>query len=294
MSVLIKKTLEPFSKYFKIKGLIEVIVNQSGEVITETAKGWKYHKDSAITQSALSHMATILASVSGQKFDDENPLLATHIPEYGYRIQIVGAGLCDSGIALSIRVGTSQVFDIDSYMNKDSAAKLIQSVKKGKNILIVGGTGTGKTTFINSLVVHIQDDQRLLTVEDTKELIIPHRNVLRLVKSKSGTDIGSVSYSDIINACVRFRPDRIILGEIAIDSTLPFFRLLNTGHGGTMATLHADDADKAIDALILNARLAGAGGDKEDIREYCTKTLDVIVQIHVEKGRKFIAEAKYL
>lgn len=291
---LIEKTLEPFAKYFKTKGLIEVIINKPCEVVLETREGWIVKKDPNLTLKNLTHMATLLASISGQKFDDENPLLATHIPEYGFRIQVLGGALVDSGFALSIRVGTSQVFPLDSYMEKTESDKLIQAIIDGKNMLIVGGTGSGKTTLINSMVTHINDNYRIVTIEDTKELIIPQENTTRIIKSKSGTDLASISYSDIINACVRIRPDRILVGEISIDNTMPFLRLLNTGHGGTMATIHANTADKGIDALVINAKLADAGGNDSDIRDYALSALDVLLFIHRDKDRKFKVECKYL
>lgn len=295
MSVLIKKTLEPFTKYFKVKDLIEVIINVPGEVWLETPQGWTHKKDDAFTLKALENMATILATESGQKFDDNNPLLATHLPEYGYRIQVLGGSIVDTKIALSIRVGTARQFPLDSYMNEVDAEKLIEAVNNKKNILVVGGTGSGKTTFVNSLINAIDVSERVVSVEDTKELIIPQPNQTRIIKSKSGSDIGQVSYADIINAVVRIRPDRIIFGEIAIDSTMPYLRLLNTGHGGSMATLHADSEDKAIDALILNAILSGGlTGDREHVEKYVMNTLDLICFIKRTKDRKFIVTNKFI
>jgi len=156
---------------------------------------------------------------------------------------------------------------------------------------VSGGTSSGKTTFFNSLITHIPQETRIIAIEDTQELRIDQPNVVRIIKSKTGTDIAKVTYEDIINSCMRMRPDRLLLGELDIGNTAPFLRLLNTGHGGSMSTLHADGPNQALEALELNARLAGLEGP---VDRFARSGIDIIVHIKRESRKKFAAEVVYL
>ena len=246
MSALLRKHLKPFEKYFLMPGLVEICVNEPEYVYLETIDGWSHKKDSNLKKESLIFLAEALATYSGQTFNDENPLLSTAIPEYGYRIQVIGGGLVESAIALSIRVGTARKFPLESYMDPSQAKMVIKAIKDNKNILVAGGTSSGKTTFINSIISYIDNATRIVCIEDTKELVFPQPNTVRILKSKTGTDLGNVTYRDIINSVMRFRPDRIIMGELDIENTVPFLRLLNTGHGGSLSTIHADSTSEAI------------------------------------------------
>ncbi|MBW1615591.1 MAG: Flp pilus assembly complex ATPase component TadA [Deltaproteobacteria bacterium] len=292
MSALLKRHIEPFEKYFSRKGIIEISINKPGEVWLETAQGWEKKKDPSMSLQNLNDFAQVLATYQGQKFSENIPLLSTSIPGWGYRIQVVSGALSESGIAISIRIAQARKFELIDYMSKTEATKLKKAVEANKTILVAGGTGSGKTTFLNSLICYILKETRLLVIEDTKELITDnHDNVVRLIKSKTGTDIAKISYKDIINSCVRLRPDRLLLGELDIENTVPFLRLLNTGHGGSMSTIHADGAKQAIEAIILNARLNGLG-DIEAIRQYALQAIDIIVFIERLPGRKFKAKSE--
>jgi type IV secretion system protein VirB11 len=276
VSALLAQHLRPFEKYFKRADVVEVCINRPEEVYLETLTGWEVKQDKALTLSALKGLAHILATVTGQKFSEEIPTLATSIPGYGFRIQVVSGAMVESGISMSIRVARARRYPLDGYMSKAEAEALTAAVVGGKNILVAGGTSSGKTTFLNSLIQLIPPGLRLLTVEDSRELVVDHPNSVNLMKSKSGSDIAKVSYKDIINVCMRLRPSRILLGELDIENTVPFLRLLNSGHGGSMATIHADSPQEAFSAMVLNAQLAGLVGPVED---YARRALDVIVHL---------------
>jgi type IV secretion system protein VirB11 len=291
---LIKLALAPLEPYFKMDGLVELCINKPEEVWLETNKGWELKKDKSITLNWFNSFAHALATDAGQKYDAFTPVLSTHIPKYGFRLQAVGGDLVDSKMSLSIRVGTSSLYEMSSYMHEDKAQALIDAIMSKKTVLVAGGTSSGKTTFLNSVINLIPRDQRLLVIEDTKELIIPHGNFTRMMKSKSGTDLAGVTYKDIINACMRMRPDRLIMGELDIDNTMPFLRIINTGHGGSLATVHADSTQGAIDALVLNARLSGALGTDEDIRRYALKSIHVIVHLERLSRTEYVANVEYI
>jgi type IV secretion system protein VirB11 len=294
MKPLIKQALAPLEPYFKTKGLVEICINRPEEIWLEGQDGWTSKKDKSLTLEWFDNFSSIIATSAGQKYDEFTPVLSTHIPHYGYRLQVTGGDLVESKMSLSIRVGTSSLFPINSYMDEEQANRLIESVLSSKTILVAGGTSSGKTTFLNSLINIIPQDHRLIAIEDTKELIVPHRNFTRMLKSKSGTDLAGVTYKDIINCCVRMRPDNLLMGELDIDNTMPFLRIINTGHGGSLATVHADSTSGAIDAIVLNARLSGALGTDEDIRRYALKSIDIIVHLKRLTRAKYIATVEYI
>lgn len=308
-SALLSQHLKPLEPFLKKSGVVEISINGAGGVWLETSKGWQYKEVKELTLSNLNYLAEVLATLSGQVFSDTVPILATHLPYYGFRMQALGGSLVDSGFAASIRCGAAKTFPLEGYFGHapdpvkptkapeqsgvivEGVDELYNAIKTNKNILVSGGTGTGKTTFINSVIKHIDLDTRIITIEDTKELNLPHKNCVRILKSKTGTDMAKITYKDIINACMRLRPDRLILGEIDIENTVPFLRLLNTGHSGCLSSVHAESPDQAIDALVLNAELAGLQGN---IRQYALQSLDLIVHLSRDSKRNFKAEFKYL
>lgn len=320
MSALLKQHLKPFERYFKRPGLVEVCINQPGEIWLETITGWERVEDKALSTQALNDMAGSLATSRGQRYDPiKIPLLSTTIPVLGHRIQVIGGGLLDTlpngdqKIAISIRLSLARRFSLASYFDplptghgdlkkektfSNPVENLEAMVRSGKTILVVGGTGSGKTSYINSLLPFIPKETRLVTVEDSKELAVDHPNRVGIIKSKSGTDIAQATYKDIIGACMRIRPDRLLMGELDIDNTAPFLRLLNTGHAGCMATLHADSPEEAIEAIVQNAILSGQIANNPDyVRNYAKKALDAVVFIKRHEGRHFratVVDAKNL
>jgi type IV secretion system protein VirB11 len=291
LSPLLERNLEPLAGYLRTPGLIELCINKPGEVLLETADGWTRKRAPELDLKTLMHLARTLATESGQEFSDHVPMLSCFLPGYGYRVQVIAGAMTDSGFSLSIRAGAARTFPLESYMPKADAQRLEAAVRARKNILISGGTSTGKTTMLNSLLKFMDPEDRVITVEDTKELIVPNHNAVRILKSKTGTDIAAISYKDIINACMRLRPDRILMGELDVENTPPFLRLINTGHAGSMTTVHADSPREAIDAICMNAQLAGHSGPVE---RYATKALDIVVQLERVSRTKVRARAEYI
>ncbi len=301
-SAILHKKLAILEPYLKKRGLIELSINRPGEVWLETASGWQVINDSNLTLSALMSLAKLLATESGQDFDEITPLLSLNLPKYDYRTQVVASYAADSAFCLSIRVSYTQDVKIEQYgfynnlektskkLKKinNSTEQLLNLISNKSNILISGGTSSGKTTLLNALIKKIDKKERIITIEDTKELIVCQKNNVRLIKSKTGTDVAKISYEDLINASLRLRPDRILLGEIDIENTTRFLRILNTGHSGSLATIHANSPIDAIDALVMNAKLSGFKGNDDTIRKYAINYLDAIIQIKKTADRKFI------
>ena len=280
ISALLEKTLEILKPYLKKKDIVEISINEPGVVWMEQINGyWIMKKDKKLTLNNLLNLTKILATEAGQEFSDEVPMLSLSLPAYGHRLQVISGASVDSGFALSIRLGTAKELSLSSWFNYEQIKTLKQYIKDRKTILVSGGTGSGKTTLLNSLLREIDHKDRIITLEDSKELIVKQPNVVRLLKSKTGTDTAKLSYKNFINVIMRFRPDRILLGEIDIENTPNFLRLINTGHDGSFATIHANSINAAISALVMNCALSGqVSGTDEQIKQYATEHIDVIIQ----------------
>ncbi len=282
------------------KDAIEVCINRPEEVWIETAKGWERKVIKGLTAQAFHDFLSTLATEQQQAFSDSVPFLATTIPGYDFRIQGVGGAVAADGVCIAIRCGRAQRFPIEPYFSdQDAARRLIELVKRGGNILVAGPTGSGKTTFLNSLLQYIPLQLRLALVEDAKELVVDHPNHFRLLKSKSGTDIAKVTWEQIVDALMRLRPDGILFSEIDIRNTVVFLLLMNTGHKYCFATIHANEgANQAIKRMVLNAQLGGLSGGPELVREYATQELDAVVFVKKEEipgqGRKYSATVEFL
>ena len=293
MSALLDNHLAILKPYLSRKDIVEVSINKPGEVWLETEhKGWQCRKDSKLTLSRLLHLAKVLATEAGQEFSDEVPMLSLSLPKYGYRLQVVSGSAVDSKFSLSIRVSAALDIPLSSWFSAEEEAYIKTLIAKRSTMLISGGTGSGKTTLLNALLREIDAKDRIITLEDSRELIVRQPNHVRLIKSKTGTDVASLSYKDFINAIVRLRPDRILLGEIDVENTANFLRLINTGHDGSFATIHANSTEAAIDALVQNCELGGFKGSAESIRRYALQHINYIIQVRRTAKRTFSAEIR--
>jgi len=287
---LLRTYLAPLEPYLaKTDTYFDLCVQKEGQVCLKTIHGdpeWEIIKDPKVKISLLHDLGRTLASYKGQKFSDEYPILATTIPGYNFRILCMSGSVVGTGFCLSIRMGMASKYPLESYFEGEDLQRIHELLETGKSMAVVGGTGSGKTTLINSMLDTIDLDKRVITIEDSAELAPPHENWVQMLKSKSGTDLGQVTYKDMINASLRLRPDIILVGELDIENTMPFLRIINTGHSGCMTTLHADGPDEAFEAMSMNAALCGYNMDAA--YKYAKKALEYIVFIRREKSN-FIA-----
>ncbi|MBI9095272.1 MAG: Flp pilus assembly complex ATPase component TadA [Sphaerochaeta sp.] len=261
-TALLESYLAPLEPYLKHPDIIDVCIQEEGVVRLQTIHGnppWIVKRDKAITFRLLNHLAEQLAVSTGQKFHNvEHPRLSTSIPGYGYRVQILGSGVVGCGFAMSIRVAKARRFPLSHYFNAEDEAYVRNAIERGTLILIVGGTGSGKTTLMNSLLECFPEDHRIFTIEDAKELVPTQKNVVDILVSKNKTDVAKYSYEDAIDDALRMNPDAILLGEITVGNSEPFLNLSNTGHGTSMATLHAKivSPDWAFRRIALNCQMS--------------------------------------
>jgi type IV secretion system protein VirB11 len=313
--------LLPFETVFAEDGVAEVSVNVAGEVWVENKGEMRCVTLPELDLEHLKGLGRLIAQSTEQVVSEEKPLLSATLPN-GYRIQIVFPPACESGtVAMSIRKAATQLYTFDTYEKmgafeqtatdkiedphapilNDFLAKrdirnfLSYAIKNKKNIVISGGTSTGKTTFTNAALLEIPTDERLITVEDAREVQLPyHKNRVHLLASKGGQGRANVTTQDLIEACLRLRPDRIIVGELRGAEAFSFLRAINTGHPGSISTLHADSPQMALEQLKLMVMQAGLGMPPEEIRSYIKAVIDIVVQLKRAKGgKRYISEIYY-
>jgi type IV secretion system protein VirB11 len=253
-----KKALGPFRKYFNIPNLKEIVVNQPEEIGLEMGDGsWEFREDKHLTESLLYDVARVLANRVGQIFVNTKPVLSCKMPG-GHRVQIVAGFATPKRFSMTIRLQRRINFPLEAFdMLPEERTAVCEAAKNKKTILISGGTGTGKTSFMNALIPFIPMDERLITLEDVPELKVPHRNWVPLLFSGNETGIGTLDISELLNSTLRMRPDRIIMGEIRKENAFTFCSAINTGHDGSMATIHANSPKTALDAVINRAIMNG-------------------------------------
>lgn len=286
-SGMIYETLKYLQKYLEMKEIVEIMINQEYEVIIEDIKGnFKYYEDKNLNQRTLESILQGIAKIKKQRFDVEYDILSTEIPVYNFRITGAMYGIVGNGISITIRLGNTKSFPLDHYFSKKMCDFLKSQVIQAKNILIFGGTGSGKTTCLNSLIPHIPLDLRILTLENNRELNIPHKNHCSFLVSESK---GVEGYKKATTLLQRSRPDRILCGEFTLENTKYFLNLMNTGHSGTMSTLHADTPKLALEKIRQYLMLSGTQSS-EWVFEYIGSTLDFFIQMEKTKTRQIKAK----
>jgi len=317
-TVALDTYLKPLTDIFGEDGISEISINYPGEIWVEKKGDMRKEMLSILTGKHLANMATLIARSTEQIISAEKPLLSATLPN-GFRVQIVMPPACEPGsIAYSIRKPSTMDLDLDGYEKLgafDTTATeevtdehhnvLLNHIKKKeikqflalavlakRNIIVSGGTSTGKTTFTNALLRSIPKEERLITCEDAREIVLTsHDNRLHLLASKGGQGRANVSTQDLIEACLRLRPDRIIVGELRGAEAFSFLRAINTGHPGSISTLHADTPKMAIEQLKLMVMQAGLGMPPEQIKEYILNVVDIVVQLkRGEHGHRYVSE----
>lgn len=260
--------------------IIEVSINRPGEVwVTHAERGRRAVADGDITLDWAWTALRALANLRGVKFSDALPVIACQLPG-GHRLQAMLGPNIDSGIALSIRVARGVRHSITEF---DAAPEIydhiIAAVQAGHPILISGGTSTGKTSLLRALISYIPRERRIITVEDVNEIDLPdHPNRVHVELARHAAGDNHVTYSVVLDNILRWAPDVVIPGELAPDNAEAAYRLLNTGHGGFISTVHANSPVDALEAWRRNyAMKTGRAGD--DVVRFLARTLSCIVQL---------------
>ena len=164
------------------------------------------------------------------------------------------------------------------------------AVRARRNILVSGSTSMGKTTFLNALLAEVPMTERLILIEDAEELRIAHPNAVGLIAVRGKLGEADASAEDLLIAALRMRPDRIILGELRGQEAFTFLRAVNTGHPGSITTIHADSPHRAIEQLVLLVLQDGSPLRREDVRHYILQSVDVFVQLERRDGKRRVQQ----
>jgi type IV secretion system protein VirB11 len=256
----------------------------------------------------LGRLAAQIARISHQGINRENPLLAATLPT-GERVQIIAPSATRKHWAMAIRRHLLISLPLDSFangpltepkakaMSEDQAAAradpigyLKQAVLAKKTILISGGTSSGKTTFLNALLQHVPSHERIILVEDTPEISVTQPNALGLVAVKGELGEARVTVNDLLQASLRLRPDRLIVGEIRGPEAVTFLRAINTGHPGSFTTIHANTPKGALDQIALMVMQTGISLTRNETLAYASGLIDVIVQLSRIGGQRVISD----
>lgn len=297
----------------------EICINRPGELYLESRGAWRRVEVPALTFERARQFCTAVVNESntGQRITDTDPVVSLTFPT-GERAQFVIPPACEAGnVSITIRLPSKQTKTLAQYQQDgffdeivevgqgigDADRELLElragrhyadffrkAVLNKKNIVVSGATGSGKTTFMKSLVHHIPDNERLVTIEDARELFIAQPNVVHLLYSKGGQSTSNVTAKSCMEACLRMKPDRIILAELRGDESFYFIRNCASGHPGSITSCHSGSTEQTWDqlALMVKASAEGAGLEFATIKRLLKMTIDIVVHIKAYAGRRCI------
>lgn len=304
--VYLSAYLSPFEEWLSDGAVTEILVNTPGEVWTESAgvTGMTRHDAPRVDDLLLSRLAGQVARFSHQGINRESPLISATLPS-GERIQIVGPPATRQHFALAIRRPRVCDVPLSAYQRNEGDTEIVrrwnrerqfaddvedlrEAVRAGATILISGGTSSGKTTFLSALLREIPEYERVVLVEDTPEIRLGNRNGIGLIAVTGETGEARVSTDDLLHAALRLRPDRIVLGEIRGSEAVSFLRAINTGHPGSMSTIHANSPSGALEQLAMMVMQTGLGLSRLDTIAYARSVIDLIVHLNRRGGHRSI------
>ena len=305
--------------YMASSEVTEICINRPGELYLEGRDGWHRKDVPTLTFARALQFCTAVVNESntGQRITDANPVVSLTFPT-GQRAQFVIPPACEAGnISITIRLPSKQTKTLAQYQEDGFFDQILEDVHgisehdrellelrsalryadffrhavlNKKNIVVSGATGSGKTTFMKSLVHHIPADERLVTIEDARELFVDQPNAVHLLYSKGGQSTGNVTAKSCMEACLRMKPDRIILAELRGDESFYFIRNCASGHPGSITSCHAGNTEQTWDqlALMVKASSEGAGLEFATIKRLLMLTIDIVVHIKAHAGRRYI------
>jgi type IV secretion system protein VirB11 len=303
--------------------VMELCINRPGEAFLETSKGWRREALGFADFDWCKRLAKLVANSTQQRIDESSPLLSASLPS-GERVQIVIPPATTAGcVAITIRRPSEQVWSIEELASRGIFHKTSRShtvldgtehellgllaareyeafmrlaVRSRKNILVSGPTGSGKTTWTKALIREIPTDERLVTIEDAKELVLDrHPNHVRLFYSKDDQGLARVTPKQLLESCLRMKPDRILLAELRAEEAFDYLRNVNSGHPGSITSVHAASAALAFEQLVLLVKQNQGGRElaRRDIKNLLYLLIDVVIQFGVEHHARYIKEIWY-
>jgi pilus assembly protein CpaF len=292
---LILPYLRPIENLILDPEISEIMLNSPTEIFIEKQGVIEKVQSVTIPNDQLRVAVQNIARSLGDDISEEKPILDSRLPD-GSRIAAVLPPCSLHGITLTIRKFNTRSFTIDNLVRigtitEATTTYLKQAIINRKNILISGGTGTGKTTLLNILADFIPDEDRLLVIEDTAEIHIRKPNLVRFeARRQQGPKIPAVTIRDLLKASLRHRPERTILGEIRGEEAFDLLQALNTGHSGSLSTIHANSAAQALSRLASCVLQSGIELPYKAIKASIADSIHLLVHIERRQARRYISE----
>lgn len=316
-NVYLNSYLAPFGDWLASEDVTEILVNRPHEIWVERlgVAQMERYRAPQIDAQLLERLAHQIARINHQGVSRENPLLAATLPG-GARVQMVLPPATRGDVALAIRKHRLQDITLEQYVEQSARSSTQNAVQSGgddhamlrgllqqnnileffkqvvssrKTILISGGTSSGKTTLLNALLKEVPEHERLIAIEDTPEIRLGRDNALGLVAVAGDQGEAKVTVDELMRASLRMRPDRLIVGELRGSETVTFLRAINTGHPGSISTVHANSPQGALEQIAFMCMQAGLGLGRHESVEYTKSMIDVVIQLDRRSGQRTIS-----
>jgi pilus assembly protein CpaF len=286
--------LKPIEHLILDDSISEVMVNGANSVFIEKGGYLQPVSGVSLGEKALLIAVKNIARRLGGDISESHPILDSRLPD-GSRVAAVIPPCSLNGVTLTIRKFNTRHFQIKDLiavgtLDQPLANRLEDYVLSRKNILICGGTGSGKTTTLNILSRFIPEDERILLIEDTAEIQITQPNLVRFEARHAQNGLPGVAIRDLLKAALRHRPDRILLGEVRGSEAFDLLQLLNTGHSGSLSTVHANSAKQGLARFTSCVLQSEVQLPYRSIKSNIGDSLHVVIQIERRPGRRYISE----
>jgi pilus assembly protein CpaF len=273
----------PIESFLRDPSVSEIMVNGANQIFVERA-GQLFEAEASFTDDE--HVRRVIEKIVarvGRRIDESSPMVDARLPD-GSRVNAVIHPVALDGPTLTIRKFSKDPFSVDDLISfgtlSEATAQFLEACVRGKlNVLISGGTGSGKTTSLNVISGYIPDDERIVTIEDAAELQLRQRHVLRMESRPNNAEgKGEISIRALVKNSLRMRPDRIVVGEVRDGAALDMLQAMNTGHEGSITTVHANSPRDALARLETMVLMGGVDLPVRAIREQTSSAIDVIIQ----------------
>jgi pilus assembly protein CpaF len=286
--------LKPIEGLIRDPDISDILVNGTHHVFIEKFGEMQEVPGVTVTEKSLQIAIRNIARHFGDDISEDKPILDARLPD-GSRVTAVMSPCSVSGTSLAIRKFQSKLYGPQDLvrigtLTPELLVQLQTAVEFRKNILIAGGCGVGKTTLLNGLSNFIGPQERVIVIEDTSEIQIEKINLVRLEARREQAGRQAISIRDLLKASLRLRPDRIILGEVRGGEAFDLLQALNTGHSGSLSTIHANSAPEAISRFATCVLMSGIDLPYKVIRQNIGESLDMVIQLKRQSGKRTVAQ----
>jgi pilus assembly protein CpaF len=290
--------LKPIEHLILDDSISEVMVNGADRVFIEKGGFLQQVPGVSIGEKSLMVAVKNIARRLGDDISESKPILDSRLPD-GSRVAAIIPPCSLGGVTLTIRKFNTRHFEMEDLiragtLDRALANQLEDYVLARKNILISGGTGTGKTTLLSMLGKFIPQEERVLVIEDTAEIHLGQENLVRFEARREQNGLPAVAIRDLLKASLRHRPDRVLIGEIRGGEAFDLLQLLNTGHSGTLSTIHANSAQQGLGRFTSCVLQSGIELPYRAIKTNIADSLHLIVQVERRPGRRYISEVLFV